>query len=325
MSPTPVEGCRARNDSEVTEELKHLASSHHGVILPRDLGQLGLDDCAMRAALRRLHKVGRGVYTIERPASPLQVHYFRAVAALRRQPGRTAAHVSAAVIHQLPLFRPDLEMVHLFGAESSRLGKRGTALVHRPIWGPSMTVDGVPVTTVAQTIVDCARTQSRETAVVMADSALHLKLTTVAELREAAARVANLKGASRARSVVELADGRAESVGETRARLICLDAGIGVTPQVEVRDDDGLVITRLDLKVDGYCLGLAFDGRGKYHEYLKPGELPDQKYWEEKLQAELVEDRGWVRVNVYWNMLDHPELVVGRINRGKARALKLAR
>lgn len=294
------------------------------MIFPSDLKVLGLDDNATRAVLRRLHKVGRGAYTIDRPSDPVQVHYLRTVAALRHHTGTAAAHVSAAVVHQLPLFRPDLTKVHLVSAGSSRLGRRGTAVVHRQIWEPNPPADGMPVTTVAQTIVDCARTQSRETAVVMADSALHMGLTTIEELHETTARVANMLGASRARAVVALADGRAESVGETRARLICIDAGIAVTPQVEICDESGRVITRLDLKVDGHNLGLAFDGRGKYQEYLMPEEFMDQRYWEEKLQGEMVEDHGYVRVHAYWNMLDHPKLVVGRINRGKARALKLA-
>ena len=158
----------------------------------------------------------------------------------------------------------------------------------------------------------------------MADSALHMKITTLAELQEATQRVANLKGASRARGAVALADGRAESVGETRARLICVDAGIAVTPQVEICDERGLVITRLDLKVDGHNVGLAFDGRGKYTDYLQAEESLDRRYWEEKLQGEMVADHGYVRVHAYWNMQDHPQLVVGRINRGIIRATKLA-
>jgi hypothetical protein len=187
-----------------------------------------------------------------------------------------------------------------------------------------MTGHGLAVTTVADTLVDCARVMTREAAVVMADFALHHRMVTPEEIEQALVRARFQTKISRARSALTLADERSESVGETRARLICLDAGIMVTPQVTVRDSQGNVLTRFDLMVDGYAVGLAFDGRGKYQMYRDPDEPIDQKLWEEKLQQELIEDQGYLRVPIHWALLDQPEAVVARVHRAMLRSLRMA-
>lgn len=185
-------------------------------------------------------------------------------------------------------------------------------------------VDGVPVTDLAWTLVDCARTQPRDTAVVLADAALQRQLTTLALLHAALGTCAGAWNISKARAVVRLVDGRAESVGETRSRLICVDAGIAVTPQVVVCDERGNVLARVDLGVDGYPLGIEFDGESKYVAFRDPEADPASKHWEEKRRKELVEDHGRILVNLYWDLLDRPPLVIARIHRGMERARKSA-
>jgi hypothetical protein len=306
----------------VNPDVLALAATQYGIVRPRDLMRLGLDHNGRRAVLRRLHRVARGVYAVKRPQSPEQVHRLRTFAALMGAPSTAASHVSAAVVHGLPLFRPDLHVVHLVTAGSSRGARSGVHL--HPLDAATVRVNGIPATGVARTIIDCARTQSRETAVVMADFALHTRMLTVDELQGALVEAGQAWGISRARTVVSLADGRAESVGETRARLICHDAGIAVTPQVEVRDDTGLVIARVDLGVDGLALGIEFDGAGKYRDYVDPDGDPGQKHWEEKLRNELIEDHGRLLVPVYWGMLDLPRVFIARVRRGMERARRLA-
>lgn len=304
-------------------DLHELARSQYGVIRPRDLDVLGIDRYARRMVLADLHRVSRGVYAIERPKAPCEVHRLRTVAALLNTKGSVASHVSAAVIHGLPIFRADLATVHLERGDKTRRGARSGLHLHRR-QRATVRVQGIPTTSVADTIVDCARTQPRDTAVVMADFALNQGLTTYALLPEALEACGEARGISRARTVVQVADARAESVGETRTRLICIDAGLAVTPQVEVRDETGHVIARVDLGVDGLPLGIEFDGVGKYADYLDPDDAPDEKYWEEKVRNELIEDQGRILVPVYWNLLDLPRSLIARVHRGIERARKLA-
>lgn len=308
----------------VMESIVAMADRNNCVVFPRDLRDLGYDYDAARTVLKSLYRVSRGVYSVSKPAGPENVHWLRAVGALRQHPKHAASHISAAVIHGLPMFRPDLSQLHLHTNGGNRRGPHGTVHVHTGDRKHVLTDRGLAVTSIADTLVDCARTQSRETAVVMADHALHHKLVTPSEITDALKRAKFQTGAARARRVLALADGRSESVGETRARLICLDAGIAVTPQVEVRDGQGHVLTRFDLIVDGYPIGLAFDGRGKYTDYRNPDEPADQKFWEEKLQQELVEDHGYQRVPIHWALLDSPARVIARIRRAMARSLKMA-
>ncbi len=306
------------------EELRALAQSQNGVILTRDVTAMGFDRNGARAVLRHLFRIGHGVYSVERPRNPQHLHFLRTIAALRVHLGAIASHVSAAVVHRLPLHRPDLSVVHLSCTGPGHGGIRAGTQIHRLARATPVQVDGVPVTPVDQTLIDCARTQSRDTAVVMADYALHMRRVTAEQLQEALSLSGQAWGISRARTVVALADGRAESVGETRARLICVDAGVAVTPQVEVRDHLGHLLARIDLGVDGLPLGIEFDGQGKYRDYLDTDDSPEQKYWEEKVRKELVEDHGRILVPVYWKMLDAPKLMLARVHRGMERAHRLA-
>ncbi len=294
------------------------------MIFRSDLLSLGYDDAGTRAVLKDLYCIARGVYSLTKPSTPEQVHALRTVAALRKHPNHAASHVSAAVLHGLPIFRADLTKVHLHSESGPRRGKAAAHFSHQGMREHVVTGNGLALTTVADTLVDCARTMTREGALVMADFALHHGMVTPEEIQQSLARARFQTKICKARAALELADGRAESAGETRARLICIDAGIVVTPQVTVRDDQGHVLTRFDLMVDGYAVGLAFDGRGKYTEYRDPDEPLDQKFWEEKLQQELIEDQGYMRVPIHWALLDKPEAVVARIHRAMLRSLKMA-
>lgn len=304
-------------------ELRAIAASNLGIIRPKDLERLGLDRNGMRSVLRGLYPIKRGVYAVDRPKDPREVHGLRCVAALMAVEGSAASHISAAVFHGFPLFRPDLETVHICQPGPIRRGLRGGVHLHQSP-GPYARAGDIPITTPAQTIIDCARTQPRATALVIADAALHTKAVTHEELRDALSAAGSAWGISRARSIVQLADGRAESVGETRSRLICLDAGLAVTPQVDIRDDQGHVIGRVDLAVDGLPLGIEYDGKGKYTDYLDPDDELDEKYWQEKVRKELIEDHGQILVPVYWEMLDRPRAFLARVQRAAIRAHKLA-
>ena len=97
-------------------------------------------------------------------------------------------------------------------------------------------VDGVPVTCVARTVVDCARTLPLEAGLVLADSALRGGQTTRDEMAEQLVRAAGRTGIGRARWVVAFADERSESPGESISRLRIHQFGLP-TPwlQYEIR------------------------------------------------------------------------------------------
>lgn len=263
-----------------------------------------------------LHKIQHGIYATEAPRGPQHAHLLRTQAALsRRQGPHAASHISAAVAHRLPLFDEDLSVVHLTTDEAGRRGRRAGVHVHEGPIEDAVATAGIMVTPLARTLLDCARTLPRDQAVAMADYALHHRLTTKGELAQLLEASTGWRR-DRARRTVQLADGRAESVGETRSRLILQDAGFQVTPQVHARDADGVAFARIDLVVDGLPLAVEFEGRIKA-ERTKDGGRSNKE------RNDLVEDNGWVIVPVYWEHLYQPQVLLARVHRGARRAQRL--
>lgn len=107
------------------------------------------------------------------------------------------------------------------------------------------------LTTPDRTAADCARCLPWLDAVVVLDSFLRDGVSRADVLAHLWGR-----GCGQAREAVRRADGRAESSGETVARIVIEDAGLQVEPQVYIRDVgrvDLLVEGRLVVEVDGFA------------------------------------------------------------------------
>ena len=109
--------------------------------------------------------------------------------------------------------------------------------------------EGALVTTAERSCLDVARVHGVEEGLVAADATVRAGLTTKECLTAALVRMAGLKGVPRARRVVSLVDGRAESCPESRLRYVwVVEAGLPV-PLVNpvVTDRDGRFVARTDL------------------------------------------------------------------------------
>ena len=84
-------------------------------------------------------------------------------------------------------------------------------------------------------------------------------------------------------SMLALADGRRESVGESRCALALAVAGIRVVPQVEIRDEGGFLVARVDFVVAGTRVIIEFDGKLKYASG-DPAVLWEEKRREDRLR-----------------------------------------
>ncbi len=189
-------------------------------------------------------------------------------------PDAVISHVSAAVLHGLPTWRTSLRRGHATRNRSS--GGRRVHIHVTPLEPDAITVeDGISVTTVARTVVDIARSAPFEEAVVVADAALASGLTSRNELEEACGRLTGRRGGPRARRVVGFADGRSESVGESRSRVGIARCGLPTPdPQWEVRDRDGRLLGRADFGWREHKVAGEFDGRLKYGRLVLPGQTP---------------------------------------------------
>lgn len=187
--------------------------------------------------------------------------------------GRTAARV-----HGLPLIDDDdpttgasdhlTDDVHTFRARSGRslvvLSGDRRLVRHRLTLLDDELVrhaSGLLLTSAVRTAVDCARLLTFEATVCLLDAGLHGKLFTRTELEAAVVARAGWPGVRRLAAAVRVADGRAESPGETIARLILQPVLPGLVPQVPVRDARGRVVARLDLGEERLRLGVEVDGK----------------------------------------------------------------
>lgn len=232
------------------------------------------------------------------------------------------SHASAAVLHQLPLPRVHLGQIHVTRPAPSK-GHRGAQLhAHTTALAQEEIVDvgGWAVTSVARTVLDLARTLPFEQAVVAADAALHRALVTPESLAAQLLLGRRLPGARAASRAIKFADGRAESVGESRSRVMIHRAGLPRPElQVEVRTDDGLLIARGDFGYRRQRVLGEFDGRVKYTGELEPGHDPAEVLFREKLREDAVRDLGWSVVRWVWADLDEPAAVVARLQKALRR------
>lgn len=295
------------------------------LLRPRLLAE-GWSDAELRQRRRsgELVTVERGGYV---PAADPRLASAAAVHALRIESGEprrsddsVISHVSAAVLHGLPIW--DLPLGRVHRTRDRRTGGRRTPTAHlhaAPLDpGEVTTIDGRLVTTVGRTLSDVGRTEGFEQTVALADAALHRQLVDPAALQRALVRASGWRGAPAARRALEFADARSESVGESRSRVAITRAGLPVPDlQWEVSAEHAW-LGRVDFAWPG-VVG-EFDGRVKYGKYLRPGQDPGDAVFAEKQREDRIRDEGLRVVRWVWDDLRWFREVAERLRRAFAAA-----
>jgi hypothetical protein len=181
-------------------------------------------------------------------------------------------------------------------------------------------IEGIVLSDVTRTVVDLARTVPFESAVVAADAALAQKLTSPDALEVCLAEVGSVPGSRAAARVLAFADGRSESVGESRSRVLLHRLGLPAPElQLRVHRADGSTIGRSDFGwEDRRTLG-EFDGRIKYGRLLREGQSAGDAVYEEKLREDELRDHMWEVTRWTWAELDTPAVIGGRLARAFER------
>jgi predicted transcriptional regulator of viral defense system/very-short-patch-repair endonuclease len=199
---------------------------------------LGVTPAQLRSLVRSgdLVRVWHGVYATRSAiawgkANAMTEHALRVIAARAATgPDMVASHHSAALMHGLAVYPKAPDLVVLTkpsGRRSNRLKSEGL-IVHAAELPQQHTVKryGVPVTTVARTVVDIARNSPFMSGVVTADYALHADNVTREALFAVCDACERWPGIRTARRVIEFSDARAESVLESCARVIFEEHGL---------------------------------------------------------------------------------------------------
>ncbi len=123
-------------------------------------------------------------------------------------------------------------------------------------------VAGLRVTTPVRTAWDLGRLSRRDQALAGLDCLLRTGEFERAELLDGIERFRRQRGVVQLRALAPLADGRAESPGESVLRLRWLDLPSlpRPEPQVRVYDERGVEIYRVDLGVRELLFGMEYDG-----------------------------------------------------------------
>ena len=196
------------------------------LVLRRDLVVDGWSDDELARLVRRgeLARLRRGAYVVDGLSlGEAERHRLLVTATLRslRRPA-VVSHQSAAVMLGLPVWGVGLARVHVTRQPpaSSELGRYLRTHVARLGDDEVTTVDGVLVTDPVRTLLDLARTQPLEPAVTALDAALFRKTVSAELLTARLADIAGTSGSRAAARAVAFADGRTESVGESRSRVL---------------------------------------------------------------------------------------------------------
>jgi hypothetical protein len=291
----------------------------------------GFSDGELARMVRRrdLLRLQRGAYLpAETGTVPSAAERYRVIIAATirglRIPG-VVGHASAAVLHGLPLWRVPLGRVHVIrrppagGSGSNRVHLHVTRLpVHE------VTVaDDVEVTTVTRTIVDLARTAPFESAVIAADAALAARGTTPQQLLDCLDAMGPGPGTRRATRVVEFADGRSGSVGESRSRVVLHELGLAPSGlQFEITTATGAFVARTDFVWEEEGVVGEFDGRIKYGRLSRPGQEAGDAVFEEKRREDAIRDLDWEVARWTWGDLAVPSQIGARVERARTRGAR---
>lgn len=262
-----------------------------------------------------LRRVRPGIYMMPgegNASDPVARHTTEIHAAMAKQrtPG-FVSHASAAVLHGIPVWDIDLSRVHITQPGSAGGHTSPRRHQHMSYLGADQVteVDGLPVTSVARTVVDLARTVRFTRAVAAGDAALNNALTTVDELLTEIALLRGKCGSGRAAAAVRAMDPRSESPGETLSRIIMDRDGLPRRELQRVIRVDGVMLGRVDFYFGEPGIVGEFDGRIKYQDRADGrdvGRTPHEIIWQEKQREDALRAAGLEVVRWTWADLHSP-------------------
>jgi len=173
------------------------------------------------------------------------------------------SHETAAYLWGLRLWRTPTH-VHLRQESGASSHHAPDVRRHVGLLEPLVSIDGLPVTDLIETTIDCLTTLPPLDGLVLADSALAAGGQMPDLLRCLTGR-ASSRGQARARTVLAIADPGAESVGESWLRYVCAATGLP-RPITQLRVNTHLGPYYLDLVWPEYRVWIEFDGAVKYQD-----------------------------------------------------------
>ncbi len=302
----------------------------HGVFLRHEANDLGYRDDTIKKLVdaKVWHRVRRGAYVfgeIWRAADKAEQYRLFCLAAVRQSKTEVIpSHVSAVAFHEGPLWGLNTSLAHLTRPDGKTGRKAAGVQQHRGVFieGDTVEVESRLVIAPTRAALETTTLATVEASLCVTDDLLHRKLTTPEQLTSRYAAMTNWPSTLTTELVIRLADGRHESVGESRTGYLLWREGLPrPEPQFEVFDENGVLIGRVDFAWPEHRLFLEFDGVQKYVKFLEPGETITDVILREKHREEAIcLLTGWHCIRITWADLARPQVIVQRIRNLMAAA-----
>ncbi len=277
-----------------------LATRQHGVIGLAQLVALGLEPRSVqqRAAVGRLHRIHCAVYSLV-PRHLLSREGLYMAAVLACGPGAVLSHRSAAHLHELR--RDASTKIDVTVPSRSHRRHEGIRL-HRSLTlipEDTTTVNGIPCTTVARTILDNAEVLNRRGLERMLDQAEILEIFDLWALQEQLQRNFSRRCARRLRRALdEHVAGATPTWSELEERFLALVRAAAL-PEPEVNVfivlDDGEPAMRVDFVWRDRRLAVETDGHETHRTRLA--------FEQDRRRDQRLIVAGWRAVRITWRQL----------------------
>ena len=311
-----------------TEIVAPLVLGQDGIVTAVQLRSRGVSPELLRAWIcsGRVVRLRRNVLVdgdLWRAAPPWDRHLIRARGVMLERGHRpeesgagaaplALSHHSALAVMGLSIHGVD-DLVHVVSIGSGRSRRRGDLVRHAAVDEGQVTgAFGLPVVLPSLACVQVAAAFGVEAGLVAADSALRLGRCARDDLQALRGWAWLGRGRPAASVVIDRADGRHESAGESRTAWILHRLGYEqVRPQVDILTREGTWVARVDFLMEGSVV-VEFDGMLKYE---RPADLTAEKLREDRLRA-----LGYEVVRLTWADLARPMVVRAKVEAALRRA-----
>jgi hypothetical protein len=268
-----------------------------------------------------LVRVRHGAYTDKTAYDGLDGagrHGLRARAVVQQAKTRVVlSHVSGLPEHDAPTWGIDLDDVHVTRLDGKAGRHEAGVQQHCGTVRPGDVVErhGLEVMHPTRLALEVTTVAGVEAGLVVVNHFLHCGATTQDELMERYALMEHWPNTLRTGLVLQWADPRIESVGETRTHHLILRSGLPApVPQYAIHDRSGREVARVDFAWPELGVFLEFDGMVKYEKLLNPGESASMVVVAEKKRESLIcRLTGWRCIRIVWDDLARPAATVALI------------
>src|SRR4051812_29541228 len=281
--------------SPLDRVVARLAEAQHGVVAIWQLLELGMGRGAIKyqTASGRLHQLYCGVYAVGHTALSLEGRLIAAVFSAGRN--AVLSHRSAAMLWGL--LRHSSPIVHVTTPDRGRTSKNRVRVHRVRLLHPDdvAMVDGIPVTSVARTLFDIARTESPRQLRHALDQAERLRLLDLRALQRFDCRPL-------AAALAEMTEPANTNPGIERRFLDLCDAA-------------GLPRPETNVFVEGYNVDAVWRDQKLVVELdSRAHHMTTRAFEEDRERDEVLQLAGYRVIRLTWRRLtEYPERVVARL------------